>query len=190
MKKLLLASLLLSSAVALPVHAANYVIDTDKAHAFIQFKISHLGYSFVLGRFNKFTGEFSYDEKSPNTSKVTVNIDPASIDSAHAERDKHLRGKDFFDVEKFATAKFVSTSYTESAGGKAVLKGDLTLHGVTKNISIDVQQVGAGADPWGGYRRGFTGTTTLTLSDFGINYNLGPAAKTVEMTLVVEGIKK
>ena len=70
------------------------------------------------------------------------------------------------------------------------MKGDLTLHGATKNISIDVQQVGAGADPWGGYRRGFTGTTTLTLSDFGINYNLGPAAKTVEMMLVVEGIKK
>jgi len=189
MKKIMLATLLLS-ATAMPVQAADYVIDTEKAHAFIQFKISHLGYSFILGRFNKFTGNFSYDEKNPAASKVNVNIDPASIDSAHAERDKHLRGKDFFDVEKFTTAKFVSTAYTESANGKAVLKGDLTLHGVTKNIAIDVQQVGSGADPWGGYRRGFTGTTTLTLSDFGINYNLGPAAKTVEMALVVEGIKK
>ena len=189
MKNIMLATLLLS-ATAMPVQAADYVIDTEKAHAFIQFKISHLGYSFILGRFNEFTGNFSYDEKNPAASKVNVNIDPASIDSTHAERDKHLRGKDFFDVEKFTTAKFVSTAYTESANGKAVLKGDLTLHGVTKNITIDVQQVGSGADPWGGYRRGFTGNTTLTLSDFGINYNLGPAAKTVDMTLVVEGIRK
>ena len=189
MKNIILATLLLS-ATALPVHAEDYVIDTEKAHAFIEFKISHLGYSFVLGRFNKFTGDFSYDEKNPSASKVAVNIDPASIDSAHAERDKHLRGKDFFDVEKFTTAKFVSTSYTESANGKAVLKGDLTLHGVTRNIAINVQAVGHGNDPWGGYRRGFTGTTTLTLADFGINYNLGPASKTVDMTLVVEGIRK
>lgn len=189
MKNIFLATLLLA-ATALPVQAADYVIDTEKAHAFIQFKISHLGYSYVLGRFNKFTGEFSYDEKNPSAAKVTVNIDPASIDSAHAERDKHLRGKDFFEVDKYTTAKFVSTSYTEAANGKGVLKGDLTLHGVTKNITIDVQAVGHGNDPWGGYRRGFTGTTTLTLADFGINYNLGPAAKTVDMTLVVEGIKK
>jgi polyisoprenoid-binding protein YceI len=189
MKKLLLATLLLAT-TSLPVLADDYVIDTEKAHAFIEFKISHLGYSFVLGRFNKFTGEFSYDEKNPAASKVSVNIEPASIDTSHAERDKHLRGKDFFDVDKYTTAKFVSTSYTESANGKAVLKGDLTMHGVTKNIAIDVQAVGHGNDPWGGYRRGFTGTTTLTLGDFGINYNLGPASKTVDMTLVVEGIRK
>lgn len=189
MKKLLLATLLLATA-SVPVLADDYVIDTEKAHAFIEFKISHLGYSFVLGRFNKFTGEFSYDEKNPAASKVTVNIEPASIDTSHAERDKHLRSKDFFDVDKYTTAKFVSTAYTESANGKAVLKGDLTLHGVTRNIAIDVQAVGHGNDPWGGYRRGFTGTTTLTLSDFGINYNLGPASKTVDMTLVVEGIRK
>ena len=189
MKKHTIAALILAVS-STQLYAADYVIDTEKAHAFIEFKISHLGYSFVLGRFDKFTGNFSYDEKNPAASKVTVNIDPASIDTTHAERDKHLRSKDFFDVEKFTTAKFISTGYTESANGKAVLKGNLTLHGITKNISIDVQQVGAGDDPWGGYRRGFTGSTTLTLSDFGINYNLGPAAKTVDMTLVVEGIKK
>lgn len=189
MRKQLLATLLLATSI-LPVQAADFVIDTEKAHAFIEFKISHLGYSFILGRFNKFTGNFSYDEKTPATSKVTVDIDPASIDTAHAERDKHLRGKDFFDVEKFKTAKFVSTSYTATTPGKAVLKGDLTMHGVTKNISIDVQSVGQGNDPWGGYRHGFTGTTTLTLSDFGINYNLGSAATTVDMTLIVEGIRK
>lgn len=190
MKKIALASLLLLSAIAAPVHAEDYVIDTEKAHAFIQFKISHLGYSWLLGRFNKFDGNFSYDEKNPSAAKITVNIDPASIDSNHAERDKHLRDKDFLDVDKYKTAKFVSTSFEEKGNGKALLKGDLTLRGVTKNISIDVEHIGHGTDPWGGYRRGFAGKTTLTLSDFNINYNLGPAAKQVEMFLSIEGIRK
>ena len=190
MKKITLASLLLLSVIAMPAHAEDYVIDTEKAHAFIQFKIKHLGYSWLLGRFNKFDGEFSYDEKNPSAAKVTVNIDPASIDSNHAERDKHLRGKDFLNVDKYKTAKFVSTSFEEKGDGKAVLKGDFTLHGVTKNISIDVEHIGHGADPWGGYRRGFAGKTTLTLSDYGINYNLGPASKQLELFLSIEGIRK
>ena len=191
MKNSLLTGLVLTLAfISLPARAADYVIDTEKAHAFIQFKIQHLGYSWLLGRFNSFDGEFSYDEKNPSAAKVTVNIDPASIDSNHAERDKHLRGKDFLDVDKYKTAKFVSTSFEEKGNGKALLKGDLTLRGVTKNVSIDVEHIGHGTDPWGGYRRGFAGKTTLTLSDFNINYNLGPASKQVEMFLSIEGIRK
>ena len=172
------------------VNAADYVIDTQHAHAFIQFKIKHLGYSWLIGRFNKFDGEFSYDAKNPKASKVVVNIDPSSIDSNHAERDKHLRSKDFLDVEKFPTAKFVSTSFTPKGKNKAVLKGKLTLHGVTKAISINVSHIGEGKDPWGGYRSGFAGKTALTLADFGINYNLGPASRSVEMFLSIEGIRK
>jgi polyisoprenoid-binding protein YceI len=179
-----------SFVAAVPVRAADYVIDTKGAHAFIQFKISHLGYSWLLGRFNDFGGTFSYDEKNPAASKVEVTIKTASIDSNHAERDKHLRGKDFLDVDKYPTARFVSTAYEPKGDGKAVLKGDLTLHGVTKPVAIDVEHIGAGPDPWGGQRRGFAGTTTLTLKDFGIDYNLGPAARQVELFLSVEGIQK
>lgn len=177
-------------AAAAPVQAADYVIDTKGAHAFIQFKISHLGYSWLLGRFNDFGGTFSYDEKNPAASKVEVTIKTASIDSNHAERDKHLRGKDFLEVDKYPTARFVSTAYEPKGDGKAVLKGDLTLHGVTKPITIDVEHIGAGPDPWGGQRRGFAGTTTLTLKDFGINYDLGPAARQVDLFLSLEGIQK
>ncbi|MDX1335419.1 MAG: YceI family protein [Gammaproteobacteria bacterium] len=169
--------------------AENYVIDTKGAHASINFQIPHLGYSMLVGRFDDFSGSFVYDEKNPSASSIEVEIKTASINSNHAERDKHLRGSDFLDVSKYPTAKFVSTSYTET-NGKGVLKGDLTLHGVTKPISIEVTQIGAGADPWGGFRRGFEGRTTLTLADFNINYNLGPASKAVELVLHVEGIRQ
>ncbi|HEY0633818.1 MAG TPA: YceI family protein [Gammaproteobacteria bacterium] len=189
MKKLL-ASLLLLTAFVAPLHAENYVIDTKNAHAFIEFRIQHLGYSWLLGRFNDFDGSFSYDEKNPATSKVTVNIRPASVDTNHAERDKHLRSKDFLLVDKFPSAKFVSTSYEAKEGNKGILKGNLTLRGITKPVVIDVTQVGAGPDPWGGFRRGFSGTTTLTLKDFGIDFDLGPSARSVELFLSVEGVRQ
>lgn len=172
------------------VSAADYVIDTKGAHASINFRIKHLGYSWLVGRFNDFHGTFSYDEKRPDTSKVEVTIDPASVDSNHAERDKHLRSDDFLDVKKFPTARFISSSYKEKGGNKATLTGNLTLHGVTRPITIEVEKIGGGPDPWGGNRLGFHGTTRFSLSDFAINYNLGPASKEVELTLSVEGIRK
>ena len=191
MKKNIFAIIALSASMFMNVaQAENYVIDTEKAHAFIQFKIKHLGYSWLLGRFNTFNGEFSYDEKKPSEAKISVNIDTASIDSNHAERDKHLRGKDFLDVSKFPKASFVSKSFKQNANGTAVLTGDFTLHGVTKELSIDVTHIGHGDDPWGGYRRGFEGKTSFALKDYDINYNLGPASKEVELFLSIEGIRK
>jgi len=170
--------------------AAKYVIDTKEAHAFIQFRIQHLGYSWLTGRFNTFSGSFEYDEKNPANASVAVEIDTASVDYNHAERDKHLRGDDFLDVEKYPTAKFVSTSFKEKGDGTAVLEGNLTLHGVTKPVTIDVEHVGHGEDPWGGYRRGFEGRTRIALADFDINYNLGPKSKELELILSVEGIRQ
>jgi len=191
MKKTLLAAVVMGASImSSAVNAADYVIDTDKAHAFIQFKINHLGYSWLLGRFNDFKGEFSYDEKAPSKAKISVKINPASIDSNNAERDKHLRGKDFLDVKKYPEASFVSKSFKEKGNGKGVLTGDFTLHGVTKELSIDVAHIGHGEDPWGGYRRGFEGKTSFALKDFGINYNLGPASEEVELFLSIEGIRR
>lgn len=189
----LLAGILAASMLSLSslsVQAADYVIDTKDAHAFIQFKIAHLGYSWLLGRFNSFSGEFSYDEGNPSATRINVDIDVASVDSNHAERDKHLRGEDFFDVKNYPKASFVSTGFKDLGDDKAELKGDLTLHGVTKPITIAVTHVGHGDDPWGGYRRGFQGETRLALADFDINFNLGPAAKEVELYLSFEGIRK
>jgi polyisoprenoid-binding protein YceI len=192
MKAKLLRTIALVALITMPSlsTAADYVIDTEKAHAFIQFRIKHLGYSWLLGRFNDFDGTFSYDENNPAESKVEVTIRTASIDSNHAERDKHLRGEDFLDVDKYPQAKFVSTAFQENADKTAVLTGKLTLHGVTRPVSIDVKPVGHGPDPWGGKRRGFEGTTTLKLADYNIDYDLGPAAREVELFLSIEGIEQ
>ncbi|SEB07735.1 Polyisoprenoid-binding protein YceI [Thiothrix caldifontis] len=186
MKKALATSLLaLGLFAGSTAHADDYTIDTEGMHAFIQFRIQHLGYSWLYGRFDKFSGNFSYDEAKPEAAKVEVTIDTTSVNSNHAERDKHLSSEDFLDVAKFPEAKFVSTKYSS---GK--LEGNLTLHGVTKPITIDVKEIGAGADPWGGFRRGFEGSTKFALADFGIEKDLGPASKEVEMILSIEGVKK
>jgi polyisoprenoid-binding protein YceI len=175
---------------AFSVQADDYVIDTNKAHAFIQFKISHLGYSWLLGRFNTFSGEFSYDEKDPAAAMVKVDIDVSSVDTNHAERDKHLRGGDFLDTDNYPKASFVGTGFKELEDGTAELMGNLTLHGTTKPITIAVNHIGHGKDPWGGYRRGFEGTTSFKLADFGITSKLGPASESVNLYISVEGIRK
>ncbi len=181
------------SLIALPLacsQAADYVIDTKGSHAAINFKIPHLGFSWLTGRFNKFSGTFSYDEQEPEQAKVSLTIDVSSIDSNHAERDKHLRNKDFLHTGKFPKSRFVSTAYEEKADGNGSLTGNLTLRGITRPIIIAVKKVGAGNDPWGGYRQGFSGTTKLVLKDFGIDFNLGKASREVELELYVEGIRQ
>lgn len=194
--KTLIQSTLISAVMAASLltgtaaQAADYVIDTQGAHASVQFKIKHLGYSWLTGRFNTFDGKFSYDPKTPEQSSINVNIDTASIDSNHAKRDKHLRSKDFLDVAKFPTSTFKSTKFVFKNETEATVTGDFTLHGVTKSISFPVTKIGEGKDPWGGYRVGFEGTTTLKLADYGITYNLGPASSTVDLSLYVEGVQQ
>jgi polyisoprenoid-binding protein YceI len=168
----------------------DYVIDKKGAHAFIQFKISHLGFSWLWGRFNDFDGEFTFDKVDPAASKVSVTINTKSIDSNHAERDKHLRGEDFLDVEKYPQAKFVSTSFSLDKSGHGELKGDFTLHGVTKPITISVTYIGEGKDPWGGYRVGFEGTTRIALADYNITKYLGPHSKELDLIFSIEGVRK
>ena len=187
-RTLLAASL--ASLMSMTALADKYVIDTEGAHAAIQFKIKHLGYSWLVGRFNTFKGEFVYDADNLAASQVNVVIDTKSIDSNHAERDKHLRGSDFLEVSTYPKATFESKKVIPGADGKFQIVGDLSLHGVTKSVTIDASHIAGGNDPWGGYREGFEGTTTIALKDFGINFNLGPASETVELSLYVEGIKK
>ena len=172
------------------IFADDYVIDKQGMHASIQFKISHLGYSWLWGRFNDFDGTFSYDAKNKAASKVSVTVKTKSVDSNHAERDKHLRGSDLLDVATYPEAKFVSTSYTEGTDGKAKLTGNLTLHGVTKEVELDVTKIAEGKDPWGGYRSGFEAVTTIKLKDYNINMNLGPASASLELIIALEGVKK
>lgn len=173
--------------VAAPV---NYVIDTKGMHASVNFKVNHLGYSWLTGRFEKFGGNFVYDADQPANSKINITIETNSVNTNHAERDKHIRNEDFLDVDKYKTAKFVSTSITENTDKTLTVKGDLTLHGVTKPIAIQATKMGEGKDPWGGYRAGFAGTTSIKMADYGITYNLGPASTHVYFDLHIEGIRQ
>lgn len=158
-----LAALALGTAMLSAGHAMadDYAIDKKGQHAFIDFKISHLGYSYIYGTFKDWDGSFSFDAKNPEASKIDVTLKTTSVDTNHAERDKHIRTADFLDVAKFPEAKFVSTSVKSTGEGKADVTGDLTLHGVTKPVVIKATFLGEGKDPWGGYRAGFEGTTKI-----------------------------
>jgi len=170
--------------------AADYVIDKEGQHAFVNFKISHLGYSWLWGTFKDFEGSFSFDAAQPEASKVEVTLQTASVDSNHAERDKHLRSEDFLNVSEHPTATFESTLVKSTGEGTADITGDLTLNGVTKPVVIAAKFIGEGKDPWGGYRAGFEGTTTLKLKDFDIKMDLGPASQTVDLIISVEGVRQ
>ncbi len=178
--------LLSFSFIASPALADDFTIDHRGAHAFVQFKASHLGYSYVIGRFNDFSGTFSYDPDNPATARTSVTIDASSVDSNHAERDKHLRSADFFAVSTYPEITFISSAFEQASDGSVRITGDLTLRGVTKIITIDGRHVGHGDDPWGGYRRGLEGNVILNAADFGFPNWVGE----VEIYLVVEGIRK
>ena len=183
-------ALLLSSMALADQPGGTYKFDTKGTHQFVMFKISHLGYSWLYGQFNDFTGEFTADAENPENSQVNATIQTASVDSNHAERDKHLRGDDFLDVDEYPTATFKSTKIEKTGEKTAKITGDFTLHGVTKPVTLDAKLLGYGDDPWGGYRMGLEASTTLKLADFGITYDLGPASETVEIIISVEGIKQ
>lgn len=193
MKKQLLASavsVVMVAGVNASEHSGTYAFDTKGKHQFVTFKISHLGYSWLYGRFNDFDGEFVYDAENPENSTVNVTIDTASVDSNHGERDKHLRSEDFLFVNDFPQATFKSTSVKMDDEDEAEITGDFTLRGVTREITLDVEMLGHGDDPWGGYRMGFEAETELKLADFEIPTNLGKASETVEITISVEGIRQ
>ncbi|MDL2172559.1 YceI family protein [Stutzerimonas sp. FeSN7] len=190
LKKTLAALFLGSALVGGQAFAADYAIDKQGQHAFVNFKISHLGYSWLWGTFRDFDGSFSFDADRPEASKVKVTLKTASVDTNHAERDKHLRSDDFLNVAKHPTATFESTSVKSTGEGTADITGNLTLNGVTKPVVIAAKFIGEGDDPWGGYRAGFEGSTTLTLKDFDIKMDLGPASQTVDLIISVEGVRK
>ncbi|MGV6398143.1 YceI family protein [Pseudomonas caspiana] len=188
---LALGSALLSAGQAM---AADYTIDKEGQHAFVNFKISHLGYSFIYGTFKDWTGTFSFDAAKPEDSKISIDLKTASVFTNHAERDKHISSKDFLDVATYPDAKFVSTKVVptgKNADGKltADVTGDLTFHGVTKPVVVKTVFLGEGKDPWGGYRAGFEGTTSIKRSDFGKMMDLGPQSDTLDLDISFEGVK-
>ena len=149
---------------------ATWQIDPD--HSSFQFKVRHLMVSNVKGDFNKVKGAVTMDDKDVSNLNVELTIDASSINTGHAKRDEHLRAADFFDVAKYPTITFVSKKVMKDGPDRLKVIGDLTMHGVTREVTVNVegptQEV---KDPWGNFRRGATGTGKINRKDFGLTWN-------------------
>ncbi|MCM2304501.1 MAG: YceI family protein [Elusimicrobia bacterium] len=150
------------------VRADSYEIDAS--HSQVGFRIKHL-VGKVPGRFTKFAGTVEFTPAKPEAWKVVATIDPASINTDNEKRDGHLKSADFFDVAKFPEMTFKSTKVAGVKGDSAKLHGELTMHGVTKPVVLDLELGGTTKDPWGNTRAGFTATGTINRKDFGIVWN-------------------
>jgi len=162
---------------ARPVRAAK-TLAVDPVHSSILFKTKHVGMSWSYGRFNAFSGEVHYDEADPSKSSIVIDVQAASVDSGNGKRDDHLRSPDFLSAKEFPAIVFESTKVAKKDGGLAVT-GDLTLHGVTHEVTADVEVVGIGPDPMGGgngTRAGFHGTFEIDPADFEIAFMTGERA--------------
>ena len=142
----------------------------DKAHSEVTFQVRHL-LTKVRGRFSEFEGTIEYDEANPERSSVNVTIQAASVDTSERDRDTHLRSADFFDVEKFPALTFKSTRVTRKGSEGFDVAGDLTIHGVTRPVSLAVTLLGKAKDPWGNERIAFEAGTTINRKDFGLLWN-------------------
>ena len=142
----------------------------DKAHSEAVFQVRHL-LTKVRGRFSDFEGEIDYDEENPDQSSVNVTIQAASVDTGERDRDTHLRSADFFEVEKFPTLTFRSTRVTRRSSESFDVAGDLTIHGVTRPVTLSTALLGKARDPWGNERVAFEAETTINRKDFGLLWN-------------------
>jgi|SRR5215203_5848537 len=143
----------------------------DPAHSHVEFAVKHLMISTVKGRFGIVHGTVSTDEADPSKAQVEVEIDADSIDTREGQRDTHLKSADFFDVEKFPKLSFRSTRIHDVDGADFKLTGDLTIHGLTRPVTLEVTSEGRGKDPWGGERAGFSAKGKIKRSEFGLTWN-------------------
>jgi polyisoprenoid-binding protein YceI len=144
----------------------------DPVHTVAEFKVKHMMISNVKGQFTAVKGALALNETALTDSHIEASIDAASINTREAQRDAHLKSADFFDVEKFPTLSFKSTRISRVKDGELAVTGDLTIHGVTRNVVFDVEgPTVPGKDPWGNTRMGLAATTKINRKDFGLTWN-------------------
>jgi polyisoprenoid-binding protein YceI len=156
--------------VATTTDTATRTYKIDKSHSEVIFQVRHL-VTKVRGRFDEFEGTVTVNEEKPELSSVEFTIQATSIDTNEAQRDTHLRSADFFEVEKFPTITFRSKRVVKRSAESYDVVGDLTIHGVTKEITLPVTHLGKAKDPWGNERLGFEAEITLNRKDFGLTWN-------------------
>lgn len=187
---ILVALIVASSSAAL---AAQYTVDAG--HSGVGFQIKHMTISKVNGSFGDFAGTFTFTEGDATSWQVSATIQIASIDTGHEDRDEHLLSDEFFDAAQFPTMTFKSTKITMTNDSEGKMLGELTMHGVTKAIELDLEYNGSIVDPWGNERAGFSVTGKINRKDWGLTYNSVLEAggltlgEDVKITLDIEGIK-
>ena len=193
LKRIRTVTVLLAFAAAPLVAADTYTI--DKTHSDVSFQIRHFA-SKVRGRFTDFEGTIQADTSKPETSSVAFTIKAASIDTSVADRDKDLRSSNFFDAEKYSEITFKSTKIVPAGKDKYDVTGTLTMHGVSKEVTLPVVFLGAVKDPWGNERASFELATKLNRKDYGITWNKAldqggfMLGDDVDVTIALETVKK
>jgi polyisoprenoid-binding protein YceI len=185
-----LAIAILSLACLAQTRAADYTI--DPAHSSLSFRVKHLGISTVTGHFDKFTGVVSFDPKDLQTLKANAAVQTASVNTGVEKRDTHLRSADFFDTAKYPQMAFAGKEVKKVSGDKFQLTGDLTLHGVSKPVTLECEFGGVANSPFGDVRAGFSAMTTLNREDFGITGGGAGAmvGKEIKIALEIECVQK
>jgi polyisoprenoid-binding protein YceI len=171
-----------------PARADNYKV--DPMHSSLIFRTKHFGIGHIYGRFNEFSGTFRLNEQNPADGALQMEIKAASVDTAIDKRDAHLKGPDFFNVKQFPTISFKSTKFKKLDDSSYEVTGDLTLHGVTKPVTVKLERIGSAKDPMGGYRTGLETTFTIKRTDFDMKFGLEGVADEVRITLAVEGVRQ
>jgi polyisoprenoid-binding protein YceI len=178
---------------AMPVLAASY--DIDPAHSSVNFQVKHLAISKVNGSFGTFSGTFSFVEGEPASWQAAAGIEITSIDTDNQDRDDHLRGPDFFDAAQFPTMTFKAAGVKMSSASEGELTGDLTLHGVTKPVTLALEFLGTATDPWGNERAGFSLNGKIDRKDWGLTWNKAletgglVVGDEIKISLEIEGIR-
>ncbi len=186
-KTTLLFACTLGVAVSTASAADDYKL--DESHTGIVFVIKHLNMSYTYGRFNESEGVFAIDTNDPTRSSFSFTVKTASVDTGHKKRDEHLRSPDFFNAKQFPVITFKSTAVEAVEQGYRVA-GDLTLHGVSRSLTVELEKLGEGKDPWGNDRIGFATELRIKRSDFGIDHMLSAVGDDVRILISFEGIRQ
>ncbi|RAL23841.1 polyisoprenoid-binding protein [Lujinxingia litoralis] len=173
---------------------ANATWNFDLSHSDIAFKVRHMMFAKVSGRFTNWTGTLEFDPENPGDATTSVSIETASIDTANNDRDNHLRSGDFFDAETFPTLEFKSTGF-KTEGKKLLVEGNLTIRDQTHPVTLDAEFLGKVVDPWGNDRVGFSATTIINRKEFGLTWNQAMEAggvlvgEKIEIEINVQAVK-
>lgn len=175
---------------AAPAALAAEPFNVDPGHSNVIFRVKHLGISNFYARFNKISGTFSFDDADPAKGSINIEVEAASVDTKMEKLDAHLKSADFFSVNEFPTISFKSTAIAAGEDGKLKVTGDLTLHGVTKSIAVEVERTGEGPGMPGETRAGFETVFNIKRSDYGMNFMLDKLGDDVRIIVSMEGIRR